>query len=199
MNECVELVKKKYWRENKKDNKLRQLKRLTIGPEETVNSFNTRFLGLYDQLETTDRTSITVKNAIRPSSKIYKRIAMNETITIEEVYSLAEKYENILKEAYYNNNNSYIRNLIRRNDRILISSFSYNFNGYSAINNYNNNAFNIWSGNNNRNHKNFRNYIRFNINNNNNNNLNINNENYNNNNNIYIAYNLRNLKIFKPK
>jgi len=196
----VELVKKKYWRENKKDNKLRQLKRLTIGPEETVNSFNTRFLGLYDQLETTDRTSITVKNAIRPSSKIYKRIAMNETITIEEVYSLAEKYENILKEAYYNNNNSYIRNLIRRNDRILISSFSYNFNGYSAINNYNNNAFNIWSGNNNRNHKNFRNYIRFNINNNNNNNLNINNENYNNNNNnIYIAYNLRNLKIFKPK
>ncbi|KAG4093716.1 hypothetical protein H8356DRAFT_1328940 [Neocallimastix lanati (nom. inval.)] len=40
------------------DNKLRQLKRFTIGTR--LKNFNTRYLELYDLLETTNRVSISV-------------------------------------------------------------------------------------------------------------------------------------------
>jgi len=45
-------------RKQKKDNKLRQLKRFTIGTR--LKNFNTRYLELYDLLETTNRVSISV-------------------------------------------------------------------------------------------------------------------------------------------
>ena len=42
LSEYVNLIKRKYWRENQKSNKLRQLKRLIIEPKETVYNFNTK-------------------------------------------------------------------------------------------------------------------------------------------------------------
>jgi len=66
---CVEVIKKKYWRENEKEDKLRQFKRMTIEPRETVCDFNTRYLNLYDLLENEDRASISVidyENALTP-------------------------------------------------------------------------------------------------------------------------------------
>ncbi|ORX63499.1 hypothetical protein BCR32DRAFT_287720 [Anaeromyces robustus] len=95
LDECVDLIKKKYWRENKKFNKLRQLKRF-------YSYINTRFLNLYDQLESSDKSSISVidyENSLRPRFQVYERVTMAETGTIEEACSLAEKYENILKES----------------------------------------------------------------------------------------------------
>jgi len=92
LEECVEMINKKYWRGNIKDNKLRLLKRLTIGPEETFFNFITRYLEQYDQLETTDRDSISVidyENALRPRAQIYKKMAMDESDTIEKACSLA--------------------------------------------------------------------------------------------------------------
>jgi len=99
LDECVALIKKKYWRENKKIDKLRQLKRIIIEPNETVFDFNTRYLELYDQLETQDKVSFSVidyENSLRPRFQIYERVVMAETSTIEEACNLAEKYENIL-------------------------------------------------------------------------------------------------------
>jgi len=46
----------------------------------------------YDQLETTDRDSISVidyENALRPRAQIYKKMAMDESDTIEKACSLA--------------------------------------------------------------------------------------------------------------
>ncbi|KAG4107834.1 hypothetical protein H8356DRAFT_1334158 [Neocallimastix lanati (nom. inval.)] len=48
LDEYVKLVKKKYWRENKKYDKLRQLKRIIIELNETIYEFNSRYLDLYD-------------------------------------------------------------------------------------------------------------------------------------------------------
>jgi len=59
-------------RKQKKDNKLRQLKRFTIGTR--LKNFNTRYLELYDLLETTNRVSISVidyENALWPRAQIY--------------------------------------------------------------------------------------------------------------------------------
>ena len=36
LDECVKLIKKKYWRENLKEDKLRQLKKIIITPNESV-------------------------------------------------------------------------------------------------------------------------------------------------------------------
>jgi len=119
LDECVALIKKKYWRENKKIDKLRQLKRIIIEPNETVFDFNTRYLELYDQLETQDKVSFSVidyENSLRPRFQIYERVVMAETSTIEEACNLAEKYENILKESHW------------RNERSL-----YDYNNYSSI------------------------------------------------------------------
>ena len=60
LDECVTLIKKKYWRENKKTDKVRKLKRLSIEPTETIYQFNTRFLEIYDDLETDDKASVSV-------------------------------------------------------------------------------------------------------------------------------------------
>ena len=84
LDECVKLIKKRYWRENQKDNKLRQLKRIII---ETVYDFNTRYLELYDLLETEDRASISVidyENALRPRTQIYTKIAMEECDSLKQ-------------------------------------------------------------------------------------------------------------------
>ena len=119
LDECVALIKKKYWRENKKIDKLRQLKRIIIEPNETIFDFNTRYLKLYDQLETQDKVSFSVidyENSLRPRFQIYERVVMAETSTIEEACNLAEKYENILKESHW------------RNERSL-----YDYNNYSSI------------------------------------------------------------------
>jgi len=48
LNQYVNLIKRKYWRENQKSNNLRQLKRLIIDPKETVYNFNTKYSNLYD-------------------------------------------------------------------------------------------------------------------------------------------------------
>ena len=147
LDECVKLIKKKYWRENQKDNKLRQLKRIIIEPNETVYDFNTRYLELYDLLETEDRASISVidyENALRPRTQIYTKIAMEECDSLEDACSKAEKYEKILQESHYNRNN-------RRNER------NNNYSIYSPMNqpvsNLVNNSNNSWK----RNGLNFRN------------------------------------------
>ena len=82
---------------------MRQFKRLIIEPGESVYDFNTKYLDLYDQLETSDRGSISVidyENALRPRSQIYERIAMAEFDSIEDACSQAEKYESVLYESY---------------------------------------------------------------------------------------------------
>ena len=48
LDECVNLIKKKYWRENMKEDKLRQIKKIMINPNERIYDFNTRFLELYN-------------------------------------------------------------------------------------------------------------------------------------------------------
>ncbi|KAG4090572.1 hypothetical protein H8356DRAFT_1360640 [Neocallimastix lanati (nom. inval.)] len=71
LEECMEMINKKL------------LKRLTIGPEETF---------LISLRETTDRDSISVidyENALRPRAQIYKKMAMDESDTIEKACSLA--------------------------------------------------------------------------------------------------------------
>jgi len=143
LDECVDLIKRKYWRENQKGDKLRQLKRLIIEPKETVYNFNTKYLDLYDQLETEDKASISVidyVNALLPRTQIYIRIAMEEYDSLVDACRKAEKYENILQESRWRNERS-----------------SYNYNNYSSIKQpivtSINNTNNSW----NRNCTNFRN------------------------------------------
>jgi len=105
LDECVNLIKKKYWRENMKEDKLRQIKKIMINPNESIYDFNTRFLELYDQLDSIDQSAISVidyENALRPRSKIYERVAMAEAADLETSCNLAEKYENILNETQGN-------------------------------------------------------------------------------------------------
>jgi len=105
LDECVNLIKKKYWRENMKEDKLRQIKKIMINPNESIYDFNTRFLELYDQLDSIDQSAISVidyENALRPRSKIYERVAMAEAADLETACNLAEKYENILNETQGN-------------------------------------------------------------------------------------------------
>jgi len=57
-----------------KEDKLRQIKKIMINPNEIIYDFNTRFLELYDQLDSIDQSAISVidyENALRPRSKIY--------------------------------------------------------------------------------------------------------------------------------
>jgi len=143
LDECVDLIKRKYWRENQKGDKLRQLKRLIIEPKETVYNFNTKYLDLYDQLETEDKAFISVidyVNALLPRTQIYIRIATEEYDSLVDACRKAEKYENILQEFRW------------RNERC-----SYNYNNYLSIKQpivtSVNNTNNSW----NRNCTNFRN------------------------------------------
>ncbi len=173
LDECVEVIKRKYWRENRKDNKLRQFKRLTIEPGETVYDFNTRYLELYDELETNDRSTISVmdyENALRPRPQIYQKIAMEEYDSLEDACSQAEKYENILQESYPN------RNIGRRNEKMFSNNYNHNNNYYPSFNNYDYNFNNPWNRNFNRNQRSPRNFNRM-SNNNKSNNYTINNSN----------------------
>ena len=84
-----------------------------------MHNFNTKYLDLYDQLETEDKAFISVidyVNALLPRTQIYIRITMEEYSCLEDSYSKAEKYENILQESHW------------RNERSL-----YNYNNYSSI------------------------------------------------------------------
>jgi len=58
LDEFVNLIKKKYWRENIKEDKFRQIKKIMINPYESIYDFNTRFLELYDQLDFIDQSDI---------------------------------------------------------------------------------------------------------------------------------------------
>ena len=93
MDECVKLIKKKYWKENLKEDKLRKLKKkIIITPNESVCDFNTRFLEPYDQLDFDDKSFISVidyENALRPRGRIYERIAMADVDNLEDAWRLA--------------------------------------------------------------------------------------------------------------
>jgi len=129
LDEYVNLIKKKYWRENMKENKLRQIKKIMINSNESIYDFNTRFLELYDQLDSIDQFAISVidyENALRPRSKIYERVAIAEASDLKTACNLAEKYENILNETQgnqemwssygntsnYNGRNNFFLNLV---------------------------------------------------------------------------------------
>jgi len=145
LDECVEVIKKQYWRENQKDDKLRLFKRMAIEPGETVYEFNTEYLKLYRSLENEDRASVSVidyENALRFRPQIYERIAMAEYDSLEEACRQAEKYENILMESNHN------RNINRRNGR-MNNYNSYHNNSHYTTNNYNNS----WEGNVSRNRR----------------------------------------------
>ena len=76
-----------------------------INPNESIYDFNTRFLELYDQLDSIDQSAISVndyENALRPRSKIYERVPMAEASDLETACNLAEKYENILNKTQGN-------------------------------------------------------------------------------------------------
>ena len=155
LDECVEVIKKKYWRENKKEDKLRQFKSMTIEPRETVYDFNTRYLNLYDLLDNEDRASFSVidyENALRPRQQIYEKIAMEEYKSLEDACSQAEKNENILQESNFINNNS------RRRERMYFNNYNNNnYHNNSFSNNYGNNYSNSWNRTSARNNRNFRN------------------------------------------
>ncbi|KAL6631492.1 hypothetical protein U3516DRAFT_737617 [Neocallimastix sp. 'constans'] len=79
LDECVKLIRKKYWRENLKEDKL--------PPNESVCHFNTRFLELYDQLDFDDKSFISVidyEKALRPRGRIYERVAMVDIDNLED-------------------------------------------------------------------------------------------------------------------
>ena len=106
-------------------------------------NFNTKYLNLYDQLETEDKASISVidyVNALLPRTQIYIRIAMEEYDSLEDACSKAEKYEIILQESYWRN----IRSLNNYNNSSSIKQPIA-----TSINNTNN----LW----NRNSMNFKN------------------------------------------
>jgi len=147
----------------RKFDKLRQLKKIIITPNESVCDFNTRFLELYDQLDFNDKSYISVidyENALRPRGRIYERVAMADVDNLEDACGLAEKFESIINESRvgnemrgsYTTNNRNNYNSIINYSQIKRSNYKNNFS-----NHYNKNAFNIWIGNNIRNQRNFRN------------------------------------------
>ncbi|KAG4096601.1 hypothetical protein H8356DRAFT_1326197 [Neocallimastix lanati (nom. inval.)] len=80
-------------------------RKIMVNPNESIYDFNTRFLELYDQLDSIDQSAISVidyENAMRPRSKIYERVAMADPSDLETAFNLAEKYENILNETQGN-------------------------------------------------------------------------------------------------
>ena len=106
LDECVKLIKKKYWRENLKEDKLSQLKKIIITPNENVCDFNTRFLELYDQLDFNDKSYISVidyENALRPRGRIYEMVAMADVDNLEDACRLAEKFESIINKSRVGN------------------------------------------------------------------------------------------------
>ena len=115
-----------------------------VNPNESIYDFNTRFLELYDQLDSIDQSAISVidyENVLRPRRKIYERVAMAEASDLETACNLAEKYENILNQSQGNQEmwGSYgnINNYNRRNN--------FSKSGRSNLNNvfidqYNNNS-----------------------------------------------------------
>jgi len=152
LDECVNLIKKKYWRENMKEDKLRQIKKIMINPNESIYDFNTRFLELYDQLDSIDQSAISVidyENALRPRSKIYERVAMAEAADLETACNLAEKYENILNEtqgnqemwsSYGNTSNYNGRNKFFKSGRLNSNNtFMDQYNNNSNFTPFNNN------------------------------------------------------------
>jgi len=163
LDECVKLIKKKYWRENLKEDKLRQLKKIIITPNESVCDFNTRFLELYYQLDFDDKSFISVidyENSLQPRGRIYEMVAMADIDNLEDACKLAEKFESIINESRvgnemcgsYTTNNRNNYNSVINYSQIKRSNYKNNFS-----NQYNKNAFNIWIGNNIRNQRNFRN------------------------------------------
>jgi len=62
-----------------KEDKLRQIKKIMINLNESIYDFNTRFLDLYDQIDSTDQSAVSVidyENTLRIRSKIYERVSM---------------------------------------------------------------------------------------------------------------------------
>ena len=164
LDECVKLIKKKYWRENLKEDKLSQLKKIIITPNENVCDFNTRFLELYDQLDFNDKSYISVidyENALRPRGRIYEMVAMADVDNLEDACRLAEKFESIINKSRVGNEiwGSYTTNIKNNYNGVINygqierSNYKNNFSDK-----YNKNASNIWIVNNIRNHRNFRNY-----------------------------------------
>jgi len=152
LNECVNLIKKKYWRKNMKEDKLRQIKKIMINPNESIYDFNTRFLELYDQLDSIDQSAISVidyENVLRPRRKIYERVAMAEASDLETACNLAEKYENILNEtegnqemwSSYGNTSNYNRgNIFFQSGRLNSNNtFMDQYNNNSNFTPFNNN------------------------------------------------------------
>ncbi|KAG4082011.1 hypothetical protein H8356DRAFT_970531, partial [Neocallimastix lanati (nom. inval.)] len=106
LDECVKLIKKKYWRENLKEDKLSQLKKIIITPNENVCDFNTRFLELYDQLDFNDKSYISVidyEYALRPRGRIYEMVVMADVDNLEDACRLAEKFESIINKSRVGN------------------------------------------------------------------------------------------------
>ncbi|KAG4093704.1 hypothetical protein H8356DRAFT_1328925 [Neocallimastix lanati (nom. inval.)] len=103
----MEKEKEKYWRENLKEDKLHQLKKIIIIPNESICDFNTRFLKLYDQWNFDDKASISVIDYENPFTT--KR--------------LAEKFESIINESRVGNE--------------MWSSYTTNIkNNYNSVTNY---------------------------------------------------------------
>jgi len=147
-----------------KEDKLRQIMKIMINPNESIYDFNTRFLELYDQLDSIDQSAISVidyENALRPRSKIYERVAMAEAADLETACNLAEKYESILNEtqgnqemwsSYGNTSNYNGRNKFFKSGRLNSNNtFMDQYNNNSNFTPFNNN-FNTFnnSGNFNR-------------------------------------------------
>ncbi|KAG4105105.1 hypothetical protein H8356DRAFT_926036, partial [Neocallimastix lanati (nom. inval.)] len=92
LDECVKLIKKKYWRENLKEDKLSQLKKIIITPNEN----------LYDQLDFNYKSYISVidyENALRQRGRIYEMVAMADVDNLEDACRLAEKFESIINKS----------------------------------------------------------------------------------------------------
>ncbi|KAG4102534.1 hypothetical protein H8356DRAFT_1324423 [Neocallimastix lanati (nom. inval.)] len=109
------------------EDKLRQLKKVIITPNESVCDFNTRFLELYDQLDFNDN--------LLYLGRIYEMVAMANVDNLEDACRLAEKFESIINESVvgnemwgsYTTNNRNNYNSVIKYSQIKRSNYKNNF------------------------------------------------------------------------
>ncbi len=96
LDECFPTIRTRMAYLNNKSDHFRQLKILTIRPEETIDAFNRRFLDHYHSLGSDLKVQISVydyMNAIRPRIELHHILTLREPSTIEDACQIAKNHE----------------------------------------------------------------------------------------------------------
>ncbi|KAG4083021.1 hypothetical protein H8356DRAFT_1437263 [Neocallimastix lanati (nom. inval.)] len=137
--DVLPLSKRSIGEKIKKIDKLRQLKRIIIEPNETVFDFNIRYLELYDQLETQDKTKVP---DLRTSSN-----GRNQNERSLYDYNNYSSIKQPIVTSINSTNNSWNKNVMNfknlRNTSINMPSNAINKVNYNISNNYNNQDHNF--------------------------------------------------------